>query len=108
MRLSLLGAALVLLGLSPSVSAQAPASSPRSTVVLPSHPGEALRVTTADRQPLGPGRLAARYRGLRAYRDGGSLRRSAVPATPVAPVLSTAGGAFVRRHGSYFPVVPGR
>lgn len=103
--LLLSAAALVVIGLGTTASAQSPSTvSPGATVVLPYHAGEVVRITTADRQPTGRGRLAQRYRGLRVYRDRGASGARVVRATPVAPVLRTPGGQFVRRNGTFFPV----
>lgn len=79
----------------------------RSTFVVPSHPGEVVRVTTYARRPPQQGRLARRYRGIRANR---SPRQSmhVVQARPAAPILRTPSQGYVRQGGSYFRVVPTR
>jgi hypothetical protein len=93
----------------PAAAQDAPAASPHpeSTFVVPSHPGEAVRVTTYAARPTGPGRLAARYRGLRVNRTAPVALRP-VRALVVEPVLRTPRAAFVERAGSRFQIVPAR
>lgn len=101
-------AALGLLALAFAVPAQAQETlrpSPRSTYVVPSHHGEAVRITTYDRRPTERGRLARRYRGLHANRSPRAAFR-AVPARPVARTVSSPRHTFVRVGGSYYQVVP--
>lgn len=104
--LSLVGL-LALAGLSLPAAAQTAAASPRSTFVVPSHPGETVRVTTYARRPVQRGRLARRYAGVRVNR---SVQRqvTVVPAQPVNRVYTTPNAAFIKRHGSYFPVTRAR
>ena len=90
------------------VPAEAPRPSLRSTYVVPSGPGEAVRVTVYARRPAEPGRLARRYKGLRANRTAPAPRASVARATPVAPVYQTPRARYVRRYGSYFQVLPQR
>lgn len=105
MRTLLLGATALLLASSASAQ-DAPEPDPQSSFVLSSHAGEALRVTTYDQRPTERGRLAARYRGLRANRTAPAPRRLVTNATPAAPTFDTPRHSFVRRGGSYFQVVP--
>ena len=107
MRTLLLPTLLFALAAAAPASAQSTPTADSSTVVVPSLPGEALRVTTADRQPPRQGRLARRYRGIRANRVA-SVGASVVSARPVAPTISTPRAAFIRRGGSYFQVVRSR
>lgn len=102
--LALLAAVLVA---APASAQEAPAPSPESTYVAPTHSGEAVRITTYAERPTEPGRLARRYRGLRANRS----HAASAPvgrATVVEPVTRTPQGAFIQRNGSYFQVVPAR
>ena len=86
---------------------EAPRPSPGSTYVVPSGAGEAVRVTVYERRPSDRGRLARRYKGIRANR---TARVSPAPAraTPVDRVRYAPRGAFVQRYGSFFQVVPTR
>ena len=80
--------------------------SAQATFVVPSMPGEAVRVTTYERRPPAQGRLSRRYRGLRANR---SLRATVPPLVrthPVERTFSTPQHSFVRRGGSFFQVLP--
>lgn len=106
MRLLALGL-LALLAAAPAQSQQRIEPEPRSTFVISSLPGEAVRVVAYESRPPERGRLTRRYIGLRANR---APRRAtaAVPARPVRPVLRTPDGDFVRRGTSYFPVVRAR
>lgn len=105
--------ALGLLALAFAVPSQAQESpetyrpSLRSTFVVPSHNGEAVRVTTYARRPPERGRLSRRYRGLRANRSPRRAHR-AVPARVVARTVSTSRHAFVQRGGVFYQVVPAR
>lgn len=105
MRLALL-AAVGLFVVSPA-HAQSAQPSLRSTYVVPSMPGEAVRITVYARRPPQQGRLARRYRGLRANLSPQRGYR-AVPAQAAAPLVQSPRHQFVRRNGSYFPVVPRR
>ena len=106
----LIGAVLLGVGLLVTVpaAAQAPAEpvgpSLRSTYVVPSGPGEAVRVTVYARRPAQQGRLARRYKGLRANR---TVRTPSAPAyaVPVTPVYRSPRAHYVRRYGSYFQVL---
>jgi len=80
---------------------------PGSTYVVPSHRGEAVRITTYERRPVERGRLARRYLGLRANRTPRAAARP-VSLRPTAPLIETPRGTFVRRGTSYFPVVRAR
>lgn len=93
--------------------ATAPASAQDATpqvptaVVLPAHSGEAVRVTMASPSLPQPGRLARRYKGLYVNRTepaAPTVRRGRA----VNPLVPSPRGAFVRRAGSYFPVLPAR
>lgn len=96
-----------LVAAAPASAQDAPAPTPQSTFVAPVHSGEAVRVTTYAARPADRGRLARRYRGLRANRT--ALRVPAVaPATVVEPVTRTPRAAFIQRNGSFFQVVPAR
>ena len=90
--------------------AQAPQVRPslRSAFVVPSMPGEAVRVTTYARRPPQGGRLARRYRGLRANRTQHASVPSVVRAEPVERTFSTPQHSFVKRGGSFFQVLPRR
>lgn len=102
--LALLAAVLVA---APASAQDAPGPSPQSTYVAPTHSGEVLRITSYADRPTEPGRLARRYRGLRANRSthiGASVGR----ATVVEPVTRTPQGSFIQRNGSFFQVVPSR
>ena len=68
-------------------------------------PGEAVRVTIYARRPPQQGRLARRYRGLRADRSAPAAPR-VVQAQPVERTFSTPQHSFVRRGGSFFQVIP--
>ncbi|WP_412067341.1 hypothetical protein [Rubrivirga sp. IMCC43871] len=106
MRLVALGL-LALAFAAPTQAQEAIRPSLRSTFVVPAHAGEAVRVTTYARRPPQQGRLARRYRGIRANR---TLRQPmrAVQARPAAPVFRTPSQSYVRVGGSYFLVVPTR
>ena len=85
----------------------------RSTFVVPSHNGEARRVTTYARRPAQQGRLARRYRGLRANRtvrstEVGFVRMPVRAARPIQRTVRTPRHAFVRQGGSYYQVLPRR
>ncbi len=108
MRLLSFTAVLAALAFATPASAQdAPAPDPRSTYVAPTHPGEAVRVTTYERRPEPQGRLARRYKGVRANRSTAEAP-PVVRALPVARTYSTTRAAFVRRGGSFFQVLPRR
>ena len=102
---------LTALAVSPAAAQEAPAEAPRpglrSTYVVPSGRGEAVRVTVYARRPAERGRLARRYKGLRANR---TVRPSAAVAraVPVERVHRTPRARYVRRYGSYFQVLPRR
>lgn len=113
MRLLALGL-LALLAAAPAQSQDAPADAqeriepdPNATFVVRGMPGEAVRVTTYANRPPQRGRLARRYIGLRANRAPRAQMR-VVPLRPVAPLIHSPSGTFVRRGTSYFPVVPAR
>ena len=86
----------------------APAPDPGSTYVHDAHAGEALRVTTYDQRPTERGRLAARYRGLRANRTVHTSTRLVTGLRPAERTFDTPRHSYVRRGGSYFQVVPTR
>ncbi len=105
MRLFALG--LVALAFAASSQAQqAVRPAPGSTYVVPSHRGEAVRITTYAQRPTGRGRLAARYAGIRANRsprrEGGVVARGRV----AQRVYSSPRHSFVKRGGSFFQVLP--
>lgn len=109
MRLATLGL-LALAFAVPSQAQDAPATyrpSLRSTFVVPAHNGEAVRITTYARRPPERGRLARRYRGLRANRTV-RMPHSATPARVVQRTVSTPRHSYVRVGGTYYQVVPGR
>lgn len=89
-------------------SAQDVSPDPQSTYVLPAHRGEMVRVTTHDQRPTQFGRLAERYRGLRANRTVHATERYVTKPQPAAPTFDTPRHAFVRRGGSFFQVLPAR
>ena len=99
------------LAVSPVAAQEAPAAPPRpslsSTYVVPAGRGEAVRVTVYARRPAERGRLARRYKGLRANR---TVRPSAAVARamPAERVYQTPRARYVRRYGSYFQVLPRR
>lgn len=105
--LGLLAALAVPAAAQDAPEATAPAPHPESTFVIPSHSGEAVRVTTYAERPTGRGRLAARYRGLRVYREARPAARAA-RAVVVEPVLRTPRATFIERAGSRFQVLPAR
>ena len=105
MRLPLLALA-ALFTVAPALAQRAATPDPSSTYVVPSRPGEVVRVTTYAQRPTVGERLE-RYRNVRAERSGVRPRR-AVRARLAAPTVSTTRRAYVRRGGSYFPVVPQR
>ena len=105
MRLAALG--LLALAFAMPAQAQAAQPAPQSMFVVPSHPGEAVRVTTYAQRPSDRGRLARRYRGLRANRTARS-GLSVVSARPAAPTVSSPRHTWVRRGGSFYQVVPER
>lgn len=104
--------ALALVAALPAAAQDAPAESPRpslrSTYVAPAGPGEAVRITVYARRPVGPGRLAQRYKGLRANRTVRTQSSRAARATPAAPLHRSPRATFIRQGGSYFQVVPNR
>ena len=104
MRLALLLGAAALATAAPA-SAQQAGPAPTSTYVQPHHAGEALRVTTYAERPSGPGRLAARYRGLRANRSV-HAPQGAHRTRVVSRTVETPRGTFIRQGGSFFQVVP--
>ncbi|WP_420457171.1 hypothetical protein [Rubrivirga sp.] len=106
MRLAALGL-LALAFAAPTQAQEAVRPGLRSTFVVPSHPGEAVRITTYARRPPDQGRLARRYRGLRANR---TVRAGlpVVSARPVAPTVSSPRYTWVRQGGSFYQVVPSR
>ena len=104
MRLAFLG--LVALAFAAAPQAQQNRPSLRSTYVVPSMPGEAVRVTTYARRPPQQGRLSRRYRGLRANRSPQQHARIASGGRVAERTYSTPRHTFVKRGGSYFQVVP--
>ena len=99
--------ALGLLALAFALPAQAQETvrpSPQSTFVVPAHKGEAVRITTYAERPSDRGRLARRYRGLRANRTV-SAGLPAVPARAVAPTVSSPRYTWIRQGGSFYQVV---
>ena len=109
---SLLGVGLLAALAAPVSAQEAPAEAPRpalqSTYVVPSGPGEAVRVTVYARRPAQQGRLAWRYKGLRANRTVRMPSPRAAVAVPAAPVYRSPRAHYVRRYGSYFQVLPRR
>lgn len=106
MRLALFS--LVALAFALPAQAQQARPSLNSTFVVPSMPGEAVRVTTYARRPPQEGRLSRRYRGIRSDRSPRPVPR-AVSQTRVAErTYSTPQHSFVRRGGSFFQVLPAR
>ena len=107
MRLAALGL-LALAFAAPSQAQEAIRPSLRSTFVVPSHNGEAVRVTTYARRPPERGRLSRRYRGLRANRspraESGVVRTVGVRERTVQSPRHR----FVQRGGTYFQVIPQR
>lgn len=91
----------------PTQAQEAPRPTAGSTYVVPGMPGEAVRVTVYARRPPERGRLARRYRGLRANRSPRAVAR-VVRARPVARTVASPRHAFVRLGGSYYQVVPRR
>ena len=81
---------------------------PGSTFVVPSMPGEAIRVTTYAQRPTERGRLSQRYRGLRANRTARAAAPRLVQPEPAERTISTPRHTFVRRGGSFYQVVPKR
>ncbi len=106
MRLVALGL-LALAFAAPSQAQEAIRPSLRSTFVVPSHSGEAIRVTTYARRPPERGRLARRYRGLRANRTA-RTGLQVVSARPVTPTLSSPRYTWVRQGTSHYQVAPRR
>ena len=107
MRLVALGLAALAFAAVPAQAQEAIRPSLRSTFVVPSHSGEAVRITTYAQRPPQQGRLSRRYRGLRANRSPQATAR-VVRALPVAPTVSSPRHSFVRVGGSYYQVVPAR
>ncbi len=111
MRIALLGLVALAFAAAPAhaQAVQAPAAQPSSgsTFVVPSHRGEAVRVTTYERRPTQRGRLAERYRGLRADRSP-RHQRIATGGRVAERTYSTPQHTFVRRGGSFFQVIPRR
>lgn len=105
--LALLAALAVAPAAAQDAPSEVPRPSPQSTYVVPSGPGEAVRVTTYARRPAEPGRLARRYKGLRANRTA-PAPRPVGRAVPVDRVRHAPRGAFVQRYGTFFQVVPSR
>lgn len=108
MRLALLGLVALAFAVAPAQAQQQNRPSLRSTYVVPSHQGEAIRVTTYARRPPQRGRLARRYRGLRANRSPQQQARIVSGGRVAERTYSTPQHSFVRRGGSYFQVVPRR
>ena len=106
MRTALLGLVALAFAAAPA-QAQEAQPSPTSTYVVPSMPGEAVRVTTYAQRPAEPGRLSRRYRGLRANRSPQTVAR-VVDARVASRTVSTPQHTFVQRGGSHFQVVPQR
>ena len=106
MRLAALGALALLLAL--PAQAQDDGPDPRSTVVVPAMPGEAVRVTTYATRPAQRGRLAQRYRGLRADRSPRAQARLVQVTGVRERVVSTPRHHFVQRGGTFFQVAPQR
>ncbi len=107
MRLLSLAAVVTVLTIAAPASAQeAPAPDPQSTYVAPAHSGEALRVTTYVQRPQATGRLAQRYKGLRANRSAPTASPQLVRPRPVARTYSSPRASFIRIGGSFFQVVP--
>ncbi|MDT0630857.1 hypothetical protein RQM47_12220 [Rubrivirga sp. S365] len=106
-----LAAAFAALVAAPATAQETPAGTPAgtpaegSTYVVPSGPGEAVRVTTYARRPAERGRLARRYKGLRANRTAPVATPPAARVVPAAPLYRSPRAAYVRRYGSYFQVV---
>lgn len=107
MRLAFLGLVALAFAAAPA-QAQDARPSLRSTYVVPSMPGEAVRVTTYARRPSLRGRLARRYRGLRANRAPRAAAVATAPARLAVPTVSSPHHTFARRNGSFFQVVPRR
>ena len=103
--LALLAALAVAPAVAQDAPAEAPQPDPQAVYVVPSGPGEAVRVTTYARRPAEPGRLARRYKGLRANRTA-PAPRPVGRAVPVDRVRHAPRGAFVQRYGTFFQVVP--
>ena len=103
-------AALLAVAAVPAQAQEAPAPQARpglrSTYVVPSMPGEAVRVTIYARRPPEQGRLARRYRGLRANRTQQASVPRVVQTRPVERTFSTPQHSFVKRGGSFFQVLP--
>lgn len=104
MRLAFLSLVAVAFAAAPA-HAQETRPSLRSTYVVPSHQGEAVRITTYARRPPQRGRLARRYRGLRANRSPRQIQ-TASGGRAAQRTYTTQRSSFVRRGGSYFQVVP--
>ena len=100
--------ALALLFALPAQAQEVNRPSLRSTFVVPSMPGEAVRVTTYARRPPQQGRLARRYRGLRANRSPRTEARLATVTGVRERITSTPRHHFVQRGGTFFQVVPQR
>lgn len=101
---------LVVVGLAVSPASQAQdvaEPSPRSTFVVPTQPGEPVRITEYARRPPQQGRLSRRYRGVRVNRTS-QLAPVASRFYPVSPIYATPRNTYVRRVGSFFPVAPRR
>jgi len=80
---------------------------PGSTYVVPSHRGEAVRITTYAERPTGRGRLAERYVGIRANRSPRRDARGTGGSSQLrSRVVSSPRHSFVQRGGSFFQVVP--
>ncbi len=106
MRIAFIGLVVLACAAAPAQAQEAPARpSLRSTFVVPSMPGEAVRVTIYARRPPQRGRLSRRYRGLRADRSAPAVPR-VVRARPVERTFSTPQHAFVKRGGSFYQVLP--
>ena len=92
----------------PSRAQEAPL--PDATVVAPAHAGEALRVTTAAALPSTRGRLAQRYRGLRAERSprtaSGAVDGVVRTVGLVERAVDSPRHRFVQRGGTFFQVLP--
>ena len=104
MRIAFLGLVALTFAAAPA-QAQQNRPSLRSTFVVPSMPGEAVRVTTYARRPPQRGRLSRQYRGLRANRSPRHVR-IATGGRVAERTYSTPQHTFVKRGGSYFQVIP--
>lgn len=109
MRFLSLAAGLITLALAAPASAQdAPAPHPQSTFVAPTHAGEAVRVTTYEQRPSEQGRLARRYKGIRANRSVPTETAPIARIQPAARTYSTPRTSFIQRGGTFFQILPRR